>query len=494
MRKNIKKSILLLLLLPCFLFAQNLQLEDAIKIALKNNEKIKQYEEKLTQNDYKDKQSFGNFLPSINIQGSYNHLDDALKIDLNPIRSAMIQLQANNQVELTNIGTILKGGAALSAAQRAAVYSSATSQLNGLLPAFEETLKEQNYPSASIVAVQPIFLGGKLLAAKNFSSAEKKAAEAELTKTKNDIIQETINNYISVILLNEVIKTRQEVLEGMYRHRTDAKKLADQGLIAPHNLLRAEVAVSDAERNLFDDQNKRELALVALKHTLNFSDDAEIIINDTMVYTGISDSLNNFINQSYISQPVLQLIAQKKEAASQKFVAERAEFLPQIAGFGKYELCQHYLSALEPKWVVGVQVSFNVFNGFKKWNKLQEAEHLEKEVDYLEDYTKKQISLWVNKSYRDMRNSEKRYQMLKASIDLGKENLRLNEKRFQAGLNTSLEVIDARLNLEKNQIERLSSLYDFYKSVADLLSASGNLDKFTFIWRSLNSQVKVLSK
>ena len=37
-----------------------------------------------------------------------------------------------------------------------------------------------------------------------------------------------------------------------------------------------------------------------------------------------------------------------------------------------------------------------------------------------------------------MRNTEKRYQMLKTSIDLGKENLRLNEKRFQAGLNTSL--------------------------------------------------------
>ena len=52
-------------------------------------------------------------------------------------------------------------------------------------------------------------------------------------------------------------------------------------------------------------------------------DDEGIVISDTMIYTGISDSLNNFISEAYISQPVLQLIAQKKEAASQKYVAER---------------------------------------------------------------------------------------------------------------------------------------------------------------------------
>ena len=62
----------------------------------------------------------------------------------------MIQLQSNNQVELTNIGGILKGGAALNTQQRAAVYSAAYNQLNSLIPAFEETLKEQNYPSASV--------------------------------------------------------------------------------------------------------------------------------------------------------------------------------------------------------------------------------------------------------------------------------------------------------------------------------------------------------
>jgi outer membrane protein TolC len=469
---------------PAIIYGQNLTLNDAIQIALKNNEKIKQYQEKLYQKEYKDNEAFGNFLPNISVQGGYNHLNDAMKIDLDPIRQAIISLQANNQVELSNIYNILNTQTALTTAQKAYVYSQATEKYSSLLPAFEEVFKKQDYNTLNVTLVQPIFMGGKILAGKNYASAERKASEAELTKTKNEIIQETVNGYISVVLLDQVIKTRAEVLEGMRRHKADAEKLSAQGLIAPSNLLRAKVAVADAERNLFDDNNKKELAIISLRHTLGLEEDAPVNIEDSLFFTEIKDSVNSLLVEAYANQPIMELIAQKKEGASQKYVAERAEFLPQIAGFGKYEFLPKYLSSIEPKWVVGVQVSLKLFDGLKNWNRLQEAKHIEKEVEYLEDYTKKQINLWVNKSYRDMRNAEKRFQMLEASLDLGKENLRQNEIRFQTGLGTSLEVIDARLSLEKNQIERLTSLFEYYKAMTDVFVACGKTNEFLPIWNS----------
>ena len=470
-----------LLGLPYLLFAEAITLSDAVHMALQNNYKIYQYKERLTQKSYENKAALGNFLPSFSIQAGYTHLNDPMTIDLNPIRSAMIQLQTGTQVELANISNVLQGQSPLTTEQRAALSAQYGAQLGALIPPFVEQLKDQNYYTATLTGVQPVFLGGKLIAAKKFASAEKKAAESELQKTKNEIMQDVISHYLSGILLQHIIQTRNDVLAGMQKHEHDAEKLFEQGLIARYHLLRAKVAVADAERNLFDDKNNKELALIALRNTIGLAAETPVSIFERLEYKPVADSLDFFLAASR-NQPVLTMIGHKKVAASQKYTAERAEYLPHIAGFGKYEMYPEYLSALEPRWVVGVQASISLFNGFKKYNNLQKARHLKKEVEYMELDARQQVRLWVQKAYREMRNAEKRYQKLAATLELGEENVRLNQKRFQTGLGTSLEVIDAQLSLEKNKIESLVSLYDYYQALTDLYVATGQPEKMLTIW------------
>jgi len=115
---------------------------------------------------------------------------------------------------------------------------------------------------------------------------------------------------------------------------------------------------------------------------------------------------------------------------------------------------------------------------------LQAAKHLKKEVRYLNSYLRQQVELWVNRAYRQMRNSQFQLQKLQADMALAEENVRLNEKRFQTGLGTSLEVIDARLSLEKIQVERLKTLFDYNLAVVDLYTATGNLQKFIDTWKN----------
>ena len=168
--------------------------------------------------------------------------------------------------------------------------------------------------------------------------------------------------------------------------------------------------------------------------------------------------------------------------ASENFNVARSSFLPTIAAFGKYEVYPEYLSSLEPRWAVGLQMKMNLFNGFKDYLKLQSAKHLESEVEHAAQDAKKKINLWITKSYLEMQNSKTRYEKLKATISLAEENLRQNEKRFETGMGTSLEVIDARLSLEKVQIDRLVSLYQYYSSLADLYLAAGVPTEFLKIW------------
>jgi outer membrane protein len=472
-----------LLCIPAMLLSQQLTLEGAVQTALRNNERMMQYKERTAQKEHANAEAWGNFLPSVRFQGSYNHLNDPLQIDLDPIRQAMIQLQAANQVTFAKMQN-----PALTPQQQAGVFSQASAQLNQQLPPFIETFKEQDYRSAAFVAVQPLFMGGKLIAAKNFASSELHASQAEQRQVNDEMIREVVNDYLSVVMMNEVVKTRSDVLAGMQRHLRDAERLYEEGLIAPHHRLRARVAVADAERNLTRDENRRDLALVALRSVLGVASDTPIVPVDQMSYVAVSPALGGLISRAHQEQPVLELIASKKKAAAQKFVAERAEFLPQVFAFGKYEVYPQYLSSLEPRWTVGVQLSYPLFTGMQRINRMQSAGHLESELRHLEADSQNKIDLWVNKSYRDVRNAGTMYEKLAADVALAEENYRVNEKRFQTGLGTSLEVVDARLGWEKSQLERLSTLQEYYKALTDLYTAVGEPNEIFTIWNNRGNQ------
>lgn len=463
-------------------FAQSISLDEAVEFALKHNSKISRYEEKLKQKQFDDLGSIGNFLPVINLTGSYNHLNDPLLIDLGPIRDAMIQMQSSNQVELANIYNVIQGNPALNDIQRAGLYNQYSNSLNSLLLPFEKTLKKQDYRTATLIGIQPLFVGGKLIAAKNYTADEKSSAEFELTQIRNEVTKEAIQGYLSVVLLNDIIKTRKDVLKGMQYHKEQAEKLFKEGLIANYNLLRAEVAVADAELNLMEDRNKITVALLALKNTLGKELNEDIIISDSLIYSSFNDSLNELVGEAMNDQPILNIIELKLDAASQKYKIERSNFLPTISAFGKYELIPDDLSALEPKWAVGIQASFNLFNGLKDYSKLQSAIHLQEEVKYLQTDTQRKINLLVNKNFKDVQNAKEKYEKVKTNIALARENLRQNEKRFETGLGTSLEVIDAELSLEKNLIESKNALYEYYRSLSELYQSTGNPKKVLTIW------------
>jgi outer membrane protein TolC len=474
--------MLLVLLISSTAKPQDMSLSEAIELTLKNNSKIKEYEEKLSQKDYQDMEAFGNFLPTLNLTGSYNHMNDPLVMDLAPIRDAIIQIQASNSVNFANISSMLTTGKPLPDAAKAAVLGQATSTLEEMLPAFKATLKKQDYKSAAFTLVQPIFTGGKIWSYKKLTAAEKEAAEADLKQVKNAAVTETVQNYLTVVLLKDVIKTRAEVLAGVTKHRDRAKRMLEEGLIANYNLLRAEVAVADAENNLSTDKNNLEVAMLALKNSLGVSEESTVSISDSLVYSDFTDSVDVIKTAAIANNPILKLLSYKKEAASEKYNIERSAFLPTVAAFGKYELYPEYLSALEPRWVVGVQASFNLFNGLKDYSRLQAASHLEEEVKYLQEDTESKICLLVSKTYKDVLNATDKYRKTGRIIDLARENLRLNDKRFETGLGTSLEVIDAHLSFEKAAIDNKTAIYEYYKSLVNLYNASGEPEKMLSVW------------
>jgi outer membrane protein TolC len=423
----------------------------------------------------------------LELGGSYNHMNAPLTMDLNPIRDVIVNVQAKNMVQFQNIGSILAGGGALTAAQQAAVFNASKTGLYSQIPSFVEELKRQDNKYLTFTAVQPLFLGGKLFAAQSAASNELEATKIEAKRVEDDVIKETSEAYLGCVLLNDVIRVRESVLEAVKKHRDRASKLFEEGMIPKYQLLRAEVAVAEAEQNLTDEKARLDVALTVLKEYTGLNAADSVIVAETLTFHPANYTLEELKEKAMTDQPYLQYIDKKKEEAGANYAAARSNFLPSVFAFGQYETLPEYLSALEPRWVVGVKFQYNLFNGFKDYEKLESADHLESEVAFMKKDTEQKISIWLNKAYQQKNAAKSRYEKLGVNVDLATENLRAAEKRFEAGSGITLEVIDATVLLEKTTVDRCNALYDYDKNVLDMLTAAGHTQQFIEFW---NQEVK----
>jgi outer membrane protein TolC len=200
-----------------------LNLEAAVDSALNNNVKIQQYKSALLEKEYLSKAAIGNFFPSIDVMGGYTYFSKNPEINMGQVKESVDDM-------FGKYGVVIAQELDLSQEDQKVIYDKIMGGL-GKLPAYNIVVDQQNYPNLNITALQPIFLGGKIIAGKRFAEAEQEYASLDLQQVSNEIIKETIERYFGVVLLNEVVEVRKQVVTGMLKHEKQAKKAIEVGVI-----------------------------------------------------------------------------------------------------------------------------------------------------------------------------------------------------------------------------------------------------------------------
>lgn len=479
---SLSLAILITGVLPTYQLSAQMTLKDALQRAKQVNKGIKSSEMTVESKNSAVSDSWGKMMPTISIDATYTHMNDDLVLDLDPIRSAIIQLEAGDKVSLANIESILKTGSPLTQQQQQQVQQQATQKLEAGISSFKQTVKEQNFPQAVISLKQPIFVGGKILAGVHASQAQAEVAKSKLKDQTDVISTSVITAYLNLLLAEQNLEVRTDVMSGIKKHSDKANSLLLQGLISRHDKLRADVALAEAERNQFDASEKKKIALIALQSVLE-SDDANLSLSDSLRFKDFNIDINAIIAEAKSGNPNIQALKGVSKALDEKANAERSNYYPMIFGFGFYNVFDHYIvKNMEPKWGVGLGAHWDIFEGFQRNHKYEEAKAEEKAMEYLTMETQRKIELLVRSKYMNINLAKEQYNRLDKALEQAEENKTLNERRYDEGLGTSLEALDAQLALEGIKLQRVAALNDYYNNIADLYLASGNVEGFVEFW------------
>ncbi len=316
----------------------------------------------------------------------------------------------------------------------------------------------QNF--ATKIEIQQPLLNVDGIFGRQAAKAKMEAFQLQTQRTQEYLELEVSKAYMQLQLAYKAVTV-------LTKAETTAKanlKLVDnyfkQGLLQKTDVLNVQVRVNDISNQL----------QYAKSNVQNASDYLAFLLNeDTQGKTfKPSEELDNTIqveainNQLSENRKDIQAMDKSSEAYQKMMVMSKMNFLPRLNAFGSYELYDsQFLGTAAKGYLVGAQLSWNVFDGYKSIGKYDKAKaDFQKATIETEQY-KKQSQLELNKTNRQLKDAENKVSLSQLAFEQSQEAYRIRQNRFTQGLEKTTDLLTAETQMIQKELEHLQAVFEY---------------------------------
>ncbi len=333
-----------------------------------------------------------------------------------------------------------------------------------------------NSYSNSVRAEMPLYTGGRLSGAIKSAKAGYKSALVGVQKSYNDMRSTVTNGYFMVLQADDMQVLSRESVERLAEHLKNVKAQYDVGVVAKVDVLRSEVELANAQQNLIKAENAYKIAEANFNKIIGLPLATNLFLEDTLNYTPYDKDLEYCLDYAAKNRPELEQAKQGVEAARGQVKQARAGYQPQIGAFASQSWGTsdgHWPADEEENWAVGVTVNMTIFDTgvTRAKSHAAEANYFSAQESYRD--TVDAVMLDVRSQYLNLREAEKRISTTEVAVSQAEEDYRIAQLRYQAGVGTNTDVLDAQVALTDAQTNYLQSVYDYNISKTNLETAIG---------------------
>ncbi|SEN03583.1 Outer membrane protein TolC [Chryseobacterium taichungense] len=331
------------------------------------------------------------------------------------------------------------------------------------------------YGSANLSV--PIYSGGRI---KYGIESAKYLVEASKLSTENDKVAIAYNvaqAYNNLFKANQSIKVLEENLSASQQRDETFLKMENNGLIARNDRLKANLQTSNIELQLLEAKNNYNIANINMDLLLGLPETTEIDVDQNYIDEGNDvKTVDYYINTARENRKDLQALSMQRQAAALGTKAAKAENLPSIAFTGGY------VAADIPKFLtiynavnVGVGISYNLSNIWKENSSLKQSKAREMQLSATNELLNDNIKLDVNREYQNTDYSKKRIAVFEKSAEQANENYRITKNKYDNGLATMTELLDADAAQIAANVGVINAKADAALAYRKLLQTTGTL-------------------
>lgn len=492
------KKILNLVLLLTLALASHAQrvltLDSCRALALANNKELRMSQEKVKAAHYEQKAAFTNFLPKIDVGGTYMRtqkeislLSDAQKNAIGNVGTAVggqlqqfgnqLQQIAVSHPELLPLLEPLSG-----------VMGQLPGALNGVGQGIVDAFRTdtRNLYAGAATLTQPIFMGGKILAYNKITKYAEQLAASQHATGMQDVVMSTDQAYWQVISLVNKKRLAESFVELVRKLDSDVNKMLEEGVATQADALSVRVKVNEAEMALVQVEDGLSLSKMVLCQLCGLPLDTEIrLADEEMEDLALPDAFaEGNVNTALANREELKSLELASKIYRQKVNVARAGYLPSIGLTASYlfsnpSLFNGFENKFRGTWGIGVVVTIPVFHWGENIYKVRAAKAEANIARYRLDDAREKVELQVTQNSYKVNEAAKKLAMAEKNMEKAEENLRYANFGFREGVIPTSNVLEAQTAWLSAQSGKIDAQIDLKMSEIYLNKSMGTLDMYT---------------
>jgi outer membrane protein TolC len=329
-----------------------------------------------------------------------------------------------------------------------------------------------------ITVKQPLFTAGKVGTALKLASVESEGALSDIDRAQQDLSLDVVKAFYGLIWAERYQKLVAETQEQRKLHADMARTRFNNGVATEVDVLRSDVAVANGAPDLVRAQAAIREARALLNYYLNQPIDAPLrLAGDFLDKAWEEPNLEALTLEAFRRRPELsRLRIAERSAALQLKLANaenrlRADFTSDYGVTSR--LPTNLLNSKFMRWDMSVNVTFPLFDGFKRSGMVYQATAAERSAHLERAKVEQQVRLALQQGLDEINAAQETVAAARANVNSAEKVLEMTQNNYKYGAATTLDIVDAQTALSVARTNLLRGLHDYSVARASLRWAMG---------------------
>ena len=308
--------------------------------------------------------------------------------------------------------------------------------------------------------------------------------ELDVERQAEQLRFDTAEGYYNLQNSDGQVAIRQASVRNAQQSLRDAEALERAGVGTRFAVLQAQSNVANEQQQLSVARRDQRVAQRRLAEILNISQSANLTAADPVEQAGSWRlSLEESIVQAFKNRPELEQQLVQRDVSKQQRRSIQAGRLPQLSVAAAYNVLGQDPDDPNPfaarGWAGGYSIRANltwsIFDGGAARARVKQRDADIAIAESRFDQLRNQVRREVEQAYFGLESSFENIETSEAGVLQSREALRLARLRFQAGVGTQTDVIQAETDLTRAERNRLSAIVTYNLGLSSLQRAVSNL-------------------
>ncbi|MEW6667801.1 MAG: TolC family protein [Thermodesulfobacteriota bacterium] len=332
---------------------------------------------------------------------------------------------------------------------------------------------------ASIFSLtMPIYDAGQIWTGLSQAKMGQESAALSAERVRQEVITGVVAAYAAVLLAQDQLKVIDQAIETARANHGIVRSRHQSGLVVKSDLLRADVRIAELEQERLVARSQIDVAMAALNAAMGV--DTRLAFQPIPFErkdAGPVGSVETLLQEALKNRPDLKQVKYQEMMAEEELKKAKMAHLPGLYLSGAYEMDTEDFGGTANNYAVGVVMRFNIFSGLGTEAKVHEALANLQQMKAMVRQLELAVEVETRRAFSQARSARDRIKVAEAALNQAEEGIRIVRNRYESGLFTIVNLLDAEVALQQARTNYLRSIYDQKVAAAQLDLAAGVMNE-----------------